>query len=104
VVKNNRVLSFLYICTKVVVAMGDHDQLQKRARWMPGIFIFAGVAVILIAFFVYVLKEATFHGSLENYVAVKNPTADAGLIILLGSFIVLGVALISMGLFAWGRK
>lgn len=90
-------------CTKVV-AMGDHDQLQKKTRWMPGIFIFSGIAVIFMAFFVYVLKEATFSSSLENYIAVKNPTADTGLILLLGSFIVVGVTLISIGLFVWGRE
>jgi len=70
---------------------------------MPGIFILSGIAIILIAFFIYVLKEATFSRSLEEYVAVKNPTADASLIIVLGSAIVLGVILISIGLFTWGK-
>ncbi|HEY4383271.1 MAG TPA: hypothetical protein VGN34_02180 [Ktedonobacteraceae bacterium] len=83
--------------------MENHDQSQKRFRRMPGIFILSGIAIILIAFFVYVLKEATFSSSLENYVAVKNPTADAGLIIVLGSVIVIGVILISVGLFIWGK-
>jgi len=83
--------------------MENQKQSQKRFRWMPGVFIMGGIVMVLISFLIYVFKEATF-ASIGSYVAVKNPTADMGLIILLGGCVLIGVALISVGIFAWGRE
>jgi hypothetical protein len=84
--------------------MEKQKQSQKRFRWMPGVFILGGIVMVLISFLIYVFKEATFAPTLGSYVAVKNPGADMGLIIVLGSCILIGVVLISVGIFAWGRE
>ena len=84
--------------------MENQKQSQKKFRWMPGVFISSGIVLMLVSFLIYVLKEATFSPTLGDYVAVKNPSADAGLVILLGSFVILGVILVSVGIFTWGRE
>lgn len=84
--------------------MEDQKHTHKKVQWMPGVCIISGIVVILVAFFIYVIKEATFAPSLGEYVAVKNPTADEGLVIILGSVVVIGVILISIGIFSWGRQ
>ncbi len=84
--------------------MTNQRESHKRVRWMPGIFITSGIVLVLVSFLLYVFKEATFAPSLGNYVAVKNPTADVGLILILGTCIVIGVILISVGIFTWGKE
>jgi hypothetical protein len=84
--------------------MEKHKQSHKKVRWIPGVFITTGIVVMLISFLIYVLKEATFSPALGQYVAVKNPTADASLVIILGSFVIIGVILVSVGIFSWGRE